>query len=339
MPLSGMWLALLACYLIVFLIESGVVFYAHQLIRRQHANLNLWRRKQRRSRFLLWLMAVTIFLHTVLLVERLLASSEVGVSFFALRQNWYFTSAFAFALAYFVYLIRWPGKRFGLFLYAAILLFGIGLAASSELFVRPPASRWLGIIHGVALVGTTLAIFGGMFIGMMFRVQRRRLKRVHLPEDGDEYPSLEWLHRDLLQCFNAATWMMVVGLCSGMLLIRLGDAVPAEQVVSRAEVVSTEPLVWYDPLVLGCATLTLWLVTCQLLIRYLPGWGNSTRLIRMIDLSSLFYLGMLAIIFWNATRHGGAIHTISPNRAAIEREAEPSRGPEVTQERIQEPRS
>ncbi len=375
MPLSKMWLALLSCYLIVFFIESGLGFYAHQLVCHQPSTLDHWRRKQRRSRFLVWLMAATIFLHTVLLVERLLASAGTSGSTFSLRPNWFFASAFAFALTYFVYLIRWPGKRFGLFLYATILLLCVSLAVSPEPFARPPASRWLGIIHGVALVGATLAIFGGMLIGLMFQIQRRRLKRVRLSDDGDEYPSLEWLHRDLRQCFNAATGMMIVGLCSGVLLIRWSHAMSSEQIVvlpvatevvggtasgtittttTIAEgstpaqdvvtirIVSTEPLVWYDPLVLGCATLTLWLVVCQILIRRVPGWGNSTHLIRIINLSSLFYLSMLAILFWNVTRHGGAVHTVNTesfDRITTEREVKNEMDSHVTSERIREPQS
>ena len=119
------------------------------------------------------------------------------------------------------------------------------------------------------------------------------------------------------------------------------SSTPAQDVVT-IRIVSTEPLVWYDPLVLGCATLTLWLVVCQILIRRVPGWGNSTHLIRIINLSSLFYLGMLAMLFWNVTRHGGAVHTVntaSLDRITTEREEENRMDSHMTQERIREPQS
>lgn len=249
--------------------------------------------------WLLVLITTAILFHTVLIVEKLVASVDQS-SVFSIRSHWFLIVSWAFALTYYIYLIRWSGKWFGLFLMVTVVLLGVGIFLTpAQVASRQSASRLLGVCHGLSLAGATLAIFSGSLAGLMDRAARRRLRK-HKSSGPSSYPSLEWLSRYGRRCLGFATLMTTFGLLSGIGLIRYGHRVVTDTLTS-----SGTALVWYDPLVLGCAVLTCWLLHCEIRLWRHPEYGESTRLFRVIHLSSLLFLAMLLLLLHNATRHDG----------------------------------
>ncbi|MDO4557781.1 MAG: hypothetical protein Q4C47_02315 [Planctomycetia bacterium] len=258
-------------------------------------------------RILVPCVSAALLLHTTLIVGKIMTCPDQS-SLFAVRQHWFLIVSWTFAFMYYICLIRWSGKWFGLFLMMTTILLGIGIfLPPSQIASRPSTSRSLGLCHGLSLAVATLAIFSGSLAGMMDHAARHRIRRKIISGSAG-YPSLEWLSRFGRRCLGLATIMTTFGLISGIGLIRHG----AQTSLNGSVPGDTGALVWYDPIVLGCVVLTGWLIHCEIRLWRHPEYGESRRLFRMIHLSAILFLTMLVLLFHNATRHGGfGFHTTS----------------------------
>ena len=118
--------------------------------------------------------------------------------------------------------LHWYYPRVTVGLFALPLILGlIFLAAflgdSGRRVLEGWARIW-GPIHGLLLAVGAVAVFVGFVAGVMYLVQRYRLKAKHLPNELVDLPSLELLERINLQGITLAFPLLTVGLIIGLLL-------------------------------------------------------------------------------------------------------------------------
>ncbi|MEZ6092054.1 MAG: cytochrome c biogenesis protein CcsA [Pirellulaceae bacterium] len=195
--------------------------------------------------------AAGLFTHTVYLT--LSARQQMdgrGIGLLASWYDWTLLLALGLALCYGIMLLRRPDSTLGYFLLPVILgLIGLsGLLRKSPPFSRDEAvGFWLNV-HGVAMLLVTVAVLLGFVAGIVYLVQSHRLKHKKLSSAGLRLPSLEWLQTVNRLCLLGSTFLMSVGLFSGiaMQLNRSGA------------------IVWTDRGILLSCILFCWLVIASL---------------------------------------------------------------------------
>ena len=118
--------------------------------------------------------------------------------------------------------LHWYYPRVTVGLFALPLILGLILLAA---FLGDAGRRRLegwariwGPIHGLLLAVGAIAVFVGFVAGVMYLVQRYRLKAKHLPSELVDLPSLELLERVNLQGIILAFPLLTAGLVIGLLL-------------------------------------------------------------------------------------------------------------------------
>jgi len=233
------------------------------------------------------LLAHTAFLyHQAVLTPRSPLSSE---------RDWYLIAAWLLAVVYLYLAWYYPRQSFGAFLLPLVLaLIGAGvLLARNEPFPREPASRVWGMIHGGALLLSTVAVLIGFAAGVMYLWQAARLKRKQLPRPGLRLPSLEWLARANRRSLIVAVLALGVGVAAGVVLGTLRHSGGGA------------PLPWYDPVVLATLLMLVWL----LLAVVLTARGDVSRRGRAVAYLTVVSFVFLAIALGSMllldTQHGG----------------------------------
>ena len=211
------------------------------------------------------------------------------------QRDWCLVAAWGVVALNLILMVERPKIPFGLVLLPTALAFiAVGVFfGSAEPFPREPASRFWGILHGVSILATVLAVVVGFLAGVLYLWQAARLKSGRPPFWRFQLPSLEWLERTSAKSLFFAMLLLGVGVVSGVLLGRVAP---------------TERLTPYDPFVGGTLVLLGWLVAANVGLALFRGSSGGRRVALVTLASFLFLVAVLAIGLTGWTRHGGFSH-------------------------------
>ena len=201
---------------------------------------------------------------------------------FSSWYDWCLLAAWILAIVYLVMAVRRPRNAVGLFILPLVLAL-VGVAyyvRSSPPFAREQVLSYWGMIHGAMLLLGTVAASLGFAAGVMYLIQSYRLKRRLLPRPGLRLPSLEWLQGLMRKSLATSTWLVGIGLLSGMILNIVRQA-------HREETIS-----WTDPIVVSSAILFAWLVAATL-FEWLYKPAREGRRVAYTTLASFIFLGLV----------------------------------------------
>lgn len=262
----------LTCYFIAFLIE---------LLRLRFKQSSIYR----------WtgfsILVLGSLVHVISLYRNDLLQNN---HFFASASGWFCVLAFGLA-AVLVYLsLVYRRVQFGFFLYPLIFVtLGFGLCASDITFSEASTCRWVRIVHGASLFLATLISFLGAIAGVMFFIQRSRLKR-KIFSSAITLPSLEWLGCATRHASNAAVIALGMGVASGFYLKLF---VPEQASSSEA---------WVDPVVVGAIVLFLGVLFSRFYRKNSPKFDINAK-----DAALVFSLciTLLVLLLFAAFEGGG----------------------------------
>ena len=243
--------------------------------------------------FVLILFATAgLLAHSLFLIAQV--KDELSSRALAPLSSWHdfcLVAAWVLAGAYLGLLLRRPENAVGLFLLPTILIM-VFLAA--WLYDQPPfperaALNIWRLIHGISLLVGTVAVLLGFATGLMYLIQAYRLKHKLPPKLGFRLPPLEWLQRFNRETLFASTFLLAIGLISGVVLNLIATH-PTALVVA-----------WTDPVVLSSAVLFIWLATVACFeLLYRP--ARQGQKIAYLTLGHLIFLG-LALFFVLSGEH------------------------------------
>lgn len=211
------------------------------------------------------------------------------------EHDWYLIAAWVLVVAYLYLVYYHPRAPFGLFLLPLVL----GLIATAWLlddrpaFVREPASKTWGIVHGTSILLAVVSVSIGFAAGLMYLGQAWRLKRKRPPIRGLRLPSLEWLQRANGRAIVVSVLMLGVGVLSGIILALIRDR--------------TQPagLPWHDPVVLSTGVMFTWLLSATVVGAYYKPARQGRKVAYLTVVSFVFLVIALAVILSVNTKHGG----------------------------------
>ena len=209
--------------------------------------------------------------------------------------DWCLVAAWVLVAIYLLSAFLNPRVATGLFLLPAVLIL-IGLARllrDLPPFSQDAATRLWGMLHGLALLLGTVVVVAGFVAGVMYLVQAHRLKHKRPPRAGLELPSLEWLQRANERSLVYSSFLLVLGVGSGIIL----------NFVKYARLNTGTP--WTDPVVWGSGILLLWLTT-SLLFKGLYKPARQGRKVAYLTVACFLFL-VLAIGLALMARHASVV--------------------------------
>ncbi len=246
-----------------------------------------------RGAFMLVFAGAGLFAHTIFLYYRAIDASGSPL---ASSQAWYFVAAWAVVAAYLYLTYFHPRTAFGVFLLPlalGLIAAGRFLANSTPIDARPAATTW-GMIHGLSILATTVAVAVGFTTGVMYLRQAGRLKRKILPTGNLRLPSLEWLQRANGRAIVISLLTLALGILSGAILNRIKYGTEAADAVP-----------WYDPVVLSTILMFVWMVVAAgVSIFYKPA-REGHKVAYLTVLSFLFLIIALGCGLLLESRHWG----------------------------------
>jgi formate hydrogenlyase subunit 3/multisubunit Na+/H+ antiporter MnhD subunit len=136
------------------------------------------------------------------------------------------------------------------------------------------------------------AMFFGFASGLMYHRQDHRLKHKIPPGKGLKLPSLEWLQHATVRSMVASTFLIGIGVLTGMVLNSIDRRQPEER------------LRWFDPLVLGTTIMFIWLLIA-VHVSYLFKQARRGRIVAYLAvLSFLILVFVLAAGLLLNSQHG-----------------------------------
>jgi hypothetical protein len=221
------------------------------------------------------LFAQTLYLYA-------LARTEIleGVVF-SRWYDWCLLAAWVVAAACLALSLRRPQTALGVFMLPMVLLL-IAVAypfRDAPHFARSEAQRVWGLLHGGTLLVGTTGVAIGFVVGLMYLVQSYRLKH-KMASATFKLPSLEWLQRMNEESLIISSFIIAIGLLTGIVLNAVKHAQHA------ATVAWTEPTVW------SSALLLVWLVAA-LTFNWLYKPARQGRKVAYLTMASF---GFLAIV-------------------------------------------
>lgn len=263
-----------ACYLIAFLVET-IRFRFKSGIAYKLLGFSF--------------LAIGCVVHSVSLYQHNLLQNE---HFFASASGWFYVLAFCLALVLTYLTLVYPRPQFGLFLFPLILSsIAMGLIAPNASFSESDASHWIRIIHGLSLLLTTLSAILGSIAGVMFFIQRYRLKN-KIFTNKLSLPTLEWLSRAMSHASNCAVLTLGIGVISGYYL--------------KLFVVNSESFI-SDSVILGATLLFLVTIALSLLKHYRH---NSNVNFFDAALTFTLCLALIILLLFAAFENGGHWRTL-----------------------------
>lgn len=235
-----------------------------------------------------WLrVGALVFLAAGLIAQTLylydLAREEIisGVVFSS-WYDWCLLAAWVLAAACLALSLRRPQASLGVFMLPMVLvLVGVAqLVSDWPQFARGEALRVWGILHGLTLLIGTTGVTIAFVVGLMHLLQSYRLKHKVPPSSSFKLPSLEWLQRMNEESLVISSFMLALGLLTGVVLNVIQHA------FDEASVAWTEPAVWSSGL------LFLWLLGAML-FNWLYKPARQGRKVAYLTMASF---GFLAIV-------------------------------------------
>jgi hypothetical protein len=237
-------------------------------------------------------VAAGLVAHTAFLYYHAVHEVEAPLSS---EQDWYLVAAWVLAVLYLHLTILHPKVHFGLFVLPLVLAL-IGAArylAKTEPLAREPASRIWGAIHGVSIMLAAVAVLMGFTAGLMYFVQKRRLKKKKAIDGGLRLPSLEWLQWANGRAIVASVFMLGLGVLAGMVL----NLINASSQIQRVP--------WSDPVILSTWLMFFWLLAA-LIISSLHRPTRQGSKVAYLTLASFVFLAiLLAVGLLANSRHWG----------------------------------
>lgn len=190
-------------------------------------------------------------------------------------HDWCLLVAWALTVIYLMIGVRRPQNTAGMFMLPLILAL-IGVAEwfrEVPSFPRETATTVWEVIHGTALLAGTIVVMLGFVAGLMYLVQSYRLKHKLPPREGFKLPSLEWLQKENERALVVSSFLLAIGLVSGIVLNLI-----------KSSVVS-----WNDPVVWTSGVLLLWLMTA-LTFNYVYKPARRGRKVAYLVVASFVFL-------------------------------------------------
>jgi hypothetical protein len=253
------------------------------------------------------LLAQTLYLYT-------LAHREIleGVVF-SRWYDWCLLAAWVVAAACLALWLRRPQTALGVFMLPMVLLL-IAVAypfRDAPHFARGDAQRVWGLLHGGTLLVGTTGVAIGFVVGLMYLVQSYRLKHKR-PSATFKLPSLEWLQRMNEESLLISSFVLAIGLLTGVVLNAVKHAHNA------AIVAWTEPTVW------SSALLLVWLVAA-LTFNWLYKPARQGRKVAYLTMASFGFLAIvLGLVLYSqhgtttaTSRRVGQVCAVPPELAQV----------------------
>ena len=218
--------------------------------------------------------------HSLFLGFRAEAQMESGLPLSS-WLDWCLVAAWVLVGTFLLCALLKPHIATGLFLLPGVLVL-IGLAhllRDFPTFSQGTASRWWGMFHGFSLLLGTVAVITGFVAGVMYLVQSYRLKQKLPPRGGLELPSLEWLRSANERSLVVSSFLLLLGLVSGIILNLVQQTLPG----------GGTP--WTDPVVWGSGILLLWL-TIGLLFNGLYKPARQGKKVAYLTVANFLFLVM-----------------------------------------------
>ena len=245
-----------------------------------------------RGAIMLGFAGAGLLAHTAFLYYR--ALSQVGAPLSS-EKDWYLVAAWVLVVVYLHLAILHPKVPFGLFLLPlALALIGTAtFLAPDEPLAREPASKIWGAIHGISIMLATVSVLVGFVAGLMYLGQVRRLKHKRPSTARLRLPSLEWLQWTNGRAIVVSTFMLGLGVLSGMVLNLINIRNEAER------------LAWSDPGVFSTWLLFCWLLGVVLLSAVYRPVRQGHKVAYLTLASFVLFAMMLAIGLLMDSRHWG----------------------------------
>jgi ABC-type uncharacterized transport system permease subunit len=233
--------------------------------------------RQRLAWRLVALRAIALYAvlaHSIYLIKNATGAGALPIS----TADWLLWAAWLIAIVYFAALFYLPRSPTGIVLLPIVL--GLVLSshwASTEPIASAESLRLWGTIHGLLLLGGTVAVCIGFLAGLMYLAQSYALKHARSSANGLRLPSLEWLERVNSRTLALSALLVALGFISGILMSlakHRGEATYA---------------LWTDPVVLSLAAMMLWLVAAEVFRSVYPA-ARQGRKVAYLTLASFVFL-------------------------------------------------
>ncbi|MBC8352111.1 MAG: cytochrome c biogenesis protein CcsA [Planctomycetes bacterium] len=245
------------------------------------------------------LSTIGLLAHSLYLIGQ--AQHELSQRVTSPLSSWYdfcLLAAWVVTGAYLGLMIRRRENALGVFLLPLVLGL-IGVAAffqDATPFPARTAHNVWRLVHGLTLMLGTTAVTLGFATGLMYLLQAYRLKRKLPPTRGFRMPSLEWLQKFNREALFLSTFLLAIGLVSGVALNLISKSGDGGRVS------------WTDPVVLSSGILFLWL-TAVTVFESLYRPAREGNKVAYLTLASFVFLG-LALYFVLAESHATADATL-----------------------------
>ena len=190
----------LACYFVAFCLElARIRFKQNQILRALEAIV----------------LSLGVVLHGVILYRNDLLQNN---HLFTSASGLFFVIAFALAFVADYLTLVYSRAQFGIFFLPLVAIAVIaGFFAPDTAFSENVTCRWARAIHAIAFMLASLTSLVGTILGVMFFLQKNRLKR-KISFANWSLPSLEWLGCATRHSTNTAVILLGVGVASGYYL-------------------------------------------------------------------------------------------------------------------------
>lgn len=236
--------------------------------------------------------AAGLFAHSVFLVlqgKLVLGSNGLWLgSWF----GWCLATAWILAFAYIWISARQPKSVIGLFLIPLILgLIGLGVGFGTEnQFNSIEAKSIWNMVHGFALLLGTAIVALGFVFGVVYVVQSRRLKHKSPQSKHFRLPSLEWLQKSSEYSLVISTFLLAIGLISG---IAINWTNQTDGALSGGGTIA-----WSNPVIWSSGILFSWLLLVSIFSFCYQPSRQGRKVAYLVIASFLFLVLELAIVWW-----------------------------------------
>jgi ABC-type uncharacterized transport system permease subunit len=201
-------------------------------------------------------------------------------------------------MVYFYLACYHPTTHFGVFLLPLVLgLIAAARFADQKPFLREPAFKIWGVIHGASILLATVAVLFGFAAGLMYLEQADRLKRKRPPYLKLRLPSLEWLQMANSRAMLASMLLVGVAVASGIVLNLLKKS---------------PGVLWKDPVVWVTLAMFGWLLLHVIIGAFYRPIRQGRKVAYLTLVSFVFLVIALAGMFVTA-KHGGAAQGSAAN--------------------------